>query len=117
MRIRLRKPTPRSDFVPTSGRRRLLFAALALGTTGTLAGAMLLPHATYVRGLEALGLREPPPCQPGQLRGCVGGLMDVVVVPAAPAASAAVAVRAVAPAPAASAASAASTEADTTAPR
>jgi hypothetical protein len=88
MRIRIRNPLQRSEFVPTSGRRRLLFAALALGTTATLAGAMLLPHAAYVRGLEALGLREPPPCPPGQLRGCVGGLMDVVVVPAPPAAAA-----------------------------
>ncbi len=96
MRIRLRNPLQRSEFTPTSSRRRLLFAVLALATTGTLAGAMLVPHAAYVRGLEALGLREPPPCQAGQLRGCVGGLMDVVVV--TPAASA--------PASAASAASA-----------
>lgn len=113
MRIRLRNPLRRSDFVPTSGRRRLLFAALALGTTATLAGAMLLPHAAVVRGLEALGLREPPPCQPGQLRGCVGGLMDVVVVPASAAASA----PASAPASAASAAGVAPANSGATPPR
>lgn len=101
MRIRIRNPLRRVDdapgddtgidtgvdaFVPTSGRRRGLFVLAALATSATIGGAMLVPHATYVRAAQALGLAEPPPCAPGQLRGCVGGLMDVVVVPA-PAAS------------------------------
>jgi hypothetical protein len=94
MRIRIRNPLRRrdgdtgsNDFVPTSGRRRGLFALAALATSATIGGAMMVPHAAYVRAAQALGLAEPPPCAPGQLRGCVGGLMDVVVVPAPAAAS------------------------------
>ncbi|RVT52722.1 hypothetical protein [Rubrivivax albus] len=81
---------PDDPFRPTSLRRRLVIAGLALGTTLTIGLAMLTPHAAAVRAALALKFAEPPPCAPGQLRGCVGGMMDIVVLPAsAPAASAA----------------------------
>lgn len=68
-------------FQPTSLRRRLLIAGLALGMTLTLGLAMLTPHAAAVRAALALKWAEPPRCAPGQLRGCVGGAMDIVVLP------------------------------------
>lgn len=91
---------PDDPFRPTSLRRRLVIAGLALGTTLTIGLAMLTPHAAAVRAALALRFAEPPPCAPGQLRGCVGGMMDIVVLPAtAPAASAAAAAAASAAAP------------------
>lgn len=69
-------------FRPTSLRRRLVIAGLALGMTLTLGLAMLTPHAAALRAALALKWDEPPRCAPGQLRGCVGGAMDIVVLPA-----------------------------------
>lgn len=89
-------------FTPTSRRRRLIMAGLALATTLGIGGAMLTPHAASVRAALALKFAEPQPCAPGQLRGCVGGAMDIFVLPAPAAASAASAAAASAPTPAAS---------------
>lgn len=73
---------PHEPFVPTSRRRRLVIAGLALGMTTTIGLAMLTPHAAAIRAALAAKFAEPPPCRPGQLRGCVGGAMDIFVLPA-----------------------------------
>lgn len=65
-----------------------MIAGLALGMTLSIGLAMLSPHAAALRAALALKWAEPPPCAPGQLRGCVGGVMDIVVVPPAPASAA-----------------------------
>lgn len=97
---------PHEPFVPTSRRRRLVIAGLALGMTTTIGLAMLTPHAAAIRAALAAKFAEPPPCQPGQLRGCVGGAMDIFVLPAsAPASSAGTALPQPASAPASAPAS------------
>ncbi len=65
-----------------------MIAGLALGMTLSIGLAMLSPHAAALRAALALKWAEPPPCATGQLRGCVGGVMDIVVVPPAPASAA-----------------------------
>ena len=86
MRIRLgRDRRPEDDlgvdpFPPMSTRRKVLVFLLAVATAVTVILSLLRPPA---------GSRRPPatPCPPGQSSGCVGGKVDVIVVPAAPASS------------------------------
>jgi hypothetical protein len=94
MRITLRRRRG-SPFKPTPPRRRLVIVLLALGTSFTIGGAMMVRHIEHMRVKSLLvdeapagAAAEPPRCAPGQTTGCVGGTMGVIVVPAAPARSA-----------------------------
>ena len=83
MRLRIRHPFRGrgNDFKPTSRRRRLIIVALAVGTSLTIVLSMLAPHARYLREQLALDQADKPACTAGQTQGCVGGTMNVIVVP------------------------------------
>ncbi len=83
-----RKP---DAFRPTTRRRQLLLAALAVATVVTIAVQMLRPHQQLMgaKAARADAARELA-CPPGAASatpGCPGGRMDVMVLPAVPAAS------------------------------
>ena len=80
---------PVEPFRPVTRRQRLLIALLAVGTTLAIGVGMLAPHVDYLRAQLKRLLADVPPCAPGQLRGCTGGIQDVFVVePPAPASGA-----------------------------
>ena len=81
-------------FRPSSLRRRLLVALLAVATAVAVVltlldppGAAPRPRATHAAATAA---SAPAPCAEGQTSGCIGGKVDVIVpatvVPLAPAA-------------------------------
>ena len=77
---------PKHDrFRPTTLRTRLLILLLAIATAGVVLYAVLDPQARMERA------KRPPPdrplCEPGQTEDCVGGKVNVTVVPAAAPAS------------------------------
>lgn len=74
---------PMEPYVPSSRRRRLLIAGLALAATATVLGSMLVSHAGYLREKLRLGVPDVPRCERGQTERCTGGTTEVVVVPAA----------------------------------
>jgi hypothetical protein len=80
-------------YQPTSARRRLLILLLAVATALVIAWALLTRpgHVPQPRP-------NAPPCKQGQTLSCVGGQIDVIVVPRTEPMSPAVGVAASAPA-------------------
>ena len=76
---------------PTSPRQRLLIVVLAIGTAIGVMAVLLAPQIRLLQTPRPLPA-DAAPCAKGQLSGCVGGKLDVIVVPP-PAASAAVPAR------------------------
>lgn len=65
-------------YAPTTRRRRIAVLLLAIAT------ALLIVWALLTRpGHVALPRPSAPPCTAGQTKNCVGGQIDVVVVPRA----------------------------------
>jgi hypothetical protein len=75
------------EFPRPPWRRRLIVAALAVATAVTVVIVLLERPGDPKRGLVRVPA-ERPPCTAGQSRDCVGGTVDVQVVPAAPQGSA-----------------------------
>ena len=71
---------------PTSGRRRLLIAALAVSTAVVVMWLMLRPQLRLIDAQQNRKTQGPPPCAASQTQGCLGGTMSVIS-PAPPAAS------------------------------
>lgn len=76
-------------FRPTTRRRQLLLAALAVATVVAIAALMLRPHQQLLgaKAARADAARQVA-CPPGAASatpGCPGGRMDVMVLPAVPA--------------------------------
>ena len=75
-----------NDYEPLSRRRRWLLLALAVATAVTLMW-MLLERPGGVSpervGAPPAGSTEPPRCADGRGAGCVGGITELRVVPAA----------------------------------
>lgn len=76
---------------PTTRRRQLLLAVLAVATVVMIAVQMLRPHQQLMGAkaarADAARAQACPPGAASATPGCPGGRMDVVVLPAAPAAS------------------------------
>lgn len=78
---------------PTTRRRQLLLAVLAVATVVMIAVQMLRPHQQLMGAkaarADAARAQACPPGAASATPGCPGGRMDVVVLPAAPASPAA----------------------------
>ena len=78
---------------PTTRRRQLLLAVLAVATVVVIAVQMLRPHQQLMGAkaarADAARAQACPPGAASATPGCPGGRMDVVVLPAAPASPAA----------------------------
>ena len=76
---------------PTTRRRQLLLAVLAVATVVVIAVQMLRPHQQLMGAkaarADAARAQACPPGAASAAPGCPGGRMDVIVLPAAPAAS------------------------------
>ena len=76
-------------FRPTTRRRQLLLAALAVATVLAIAALMLRPHQQLMGAkaarADAARLLACPPGAASAMPGCPGGRMDVLVLPATPA--------------------------------
>lgn len=83
-----RAPDP---YRPTTRRRQLLLAVLAVVTVGVIAVQMLRPHQQLMGAkaarADAARAQACPPGAASATPGCPGGRMDVMVLPAAPAGS------------------------------
>lgn len=75
-----RRPDATDDFRPTSRRQRLVIIAVTAATVVFLWWMLLEKPGFHVKPLPGTG---PQPCAAGQSSGCVGGLADVTLVPAA----------------------------------
>lgn len=74
------QPEPQvDDYRPTSGRRRLLIALLAVATATTLIWMML--ERVGAPPVRRVLPEDKPRCAEGQTEGCVGGRAEVLVVP------------------------------------
>lgn len=74
------QPEPQvDDYRPTSGRRRLLIALLAVATATTLMWMML--ERVGAPPVQRVLPEDRPRCAEGQTEGCVGGRAEVLVVP------------------------------------
>jgi hypothetical protein len=80
-------------YQPTSAGRRILILMLAVATALVIAWALLTRP-----GHVAKPRPDAPPCARGQTQNCVGGQIDVVVVPGAEQAASGAGVAASAPA-------------------
>jgi hypothetical protein len=73
---------PSDDELPALPlRRRILIIVLAIVTAVTIVLLLLERPGDPKRGLPRAAV-EVPPCSAGQVRDCVGGKADVIVVPA-----------------------------------
>ena len=82
MRIRLRRRKAAADELPpASPRQRLLVALAAVLITLVIGGAMLAPQLESMR--HKWQAAQPKPCAAGQERGCIGGTMPLIMLPAA----------------------------------
>lgn len=74
------QPEPQvDDYRPTSGRRRLLIALLAVATATTLMWMML--ERVGAPPVQRVLPEDRPRCAEGQTEACVGGRAEVLVVP------------------------------------
>ena len=74
---------PKQDrYRPTSLRQRALILALALAAAVVVLLALLAPRLRQLQTPRPPPA-EPPPCTDGRLSGCVGGKLDVLVLPPA----------------------------------
>jgi hypothetical protein len=74
------QPEPQvDDYRPTSGRRRLLIALLAVATATTLIWMML--ERVGAPPVQRVLPEDRPRCAEGQTQACVGGRAEVLVVP------------------------------------
>ena len=72
------------SYRPVTARQRLWIVVLAMSVSFTVLWSLLErpgglegPKATVINTIV-----EPPRCGPGQTAGCVGGMVEVIVVPA-----------------------------------
>jgi hypothetical protein len=83
VRIRLRwrrRARQADDLPPSSARQRLLVALAAIAITGVIGSAMLAPQLALLKHKWLAA--QPKPCAAGESRGCVGGTMPLIVLPA-----------------------------------
>lgn len=75
------QPEPQVDpYRPTSARRRVLIAVLAVATATTLIWMML--ERVGAPPVQRVLPDDRPRCAAGQTEGCVGGRAEVLVLPA-----------------------------------
>jgi hypothetical protein len=90
-----KKPSPLPRYRPLSRRRRLLLLGVAVATACAVMALMLQPRLRQLQHPSQALQREPaqaaraapraaaaPSCAPGQTRGCLGGLTQVIAAPA-----------------------------------
>jgi hypothetical protein len=82
---RRRRDDTGGELPPASLRQRLLIALAAVAVAVAVGMAILKPQLEL--GQARQRSKVPQPCAPGQASGCVGGVIDVIVVPAASAAA------------------------------
>ena len=82
--MRQRPPDP-PPYRPTSSRRRLLFAGVAVAMGVAVMMTVLSPHVRFLRADKARQMQDKPACTTEQTDGCVGGVMGVIRPAAAPA--------------------------------
>jgi hypothetical protein len=69
------------ELPPASARQRVLVALAAVVATVAVGWAILKPQLELGQAKQRSKL--PQPCAPGQASGCVGGAINVIVMPAA----------------------------------
>jgi hypothetical protein len=78
-----RRPTDPNAYRPTTRRQRLVIVAVTVATVVALWMLLLLRPGAHVRVFPPSAAERP--CPPGQLKGCVGGQLDTVLLPPDPA--------------------------------
>ncbi|MEN9630056.1 MAG: hypothetical protein RJA10_3284 [Pseudomonadota bacterium] len=79
-----RPPDP-PPYRPSSPRRRLLIAGVAVAMGFAVMATVLWPHVRFLRVDKARQMQDKPACTAEQTEGCVGGVMGVIKPAAAPA--------------------------------
>jgi hypothetical protein len=80
--MRQRPPDDLPPFRPSTRRRRLLLAGVAVAMGVAVMFSVLSPHVRFLRADKARQMQDKPACTAEQTEGCVGGTMGVISVPA-----------------------------------